>query len=385
MSSGRPMTLALGRQLADHLITLLAPVCERIEIAGSIRRGQREVHDIELVAIPRLVQHGGQLDLFGGVTNAKINSLLDEKLDLLLISDFIVKRPHLSTSDFITAWGAKYKKFLVARDGKAITRLSTLVQVDLYITTAPQWGSIFTIRTGPAEFGHALVTYIKNHTPYRQQDGGLIDIRTGTFVPTPEEQDYFAAVGLRYVPPEKRNSHTIVPDLPQWKRAEIGKKSEPPAQAPKNQPEREPTAPALESESPTIVVNVGGDRSRCDVYIGRPSKWGNPFVIGRDGTREEVIVQYEAWIQTQPLLLAALGELQGKRLGCYCAPLPCHGDVLARLADRRENHTVYNDSVESAGGEQVSEQTAGESGMVYTDDVSVRAAIRQRLETVLEV
>ena len=73
-----------------------------------------------------------------------------------------------------------------------------------------------------------------------------------------------------------------------------------------------------------------------DVYIGRPSKWGNPFHIGTDGTREVVIAKYEAWITTQPHLMAAIGELAGKRLGCYCAPKPCHGDVLARLANDGE-------------------------------------------------
>lgn len=81
----------------------------------------------------------------------------------------------------------------------------------------------------------------------------------------------------------------------------------------------------------TVVVHR---REPHDVYIGRPSKWGNPFHIGaKHGDRAAVIAKYAAWIQTQPHLLAALGELRGKRLGCYCAPLACHGDVLARLAD----------------------------------------------------
>ena len=73
-------------------------------------------------------------------------------------------------------------------------------------------------------------------------------------------------------------------------------------------------------------------RSAFDVYIGRPSKWGNPFAIGKDGTREEVITKFEAWIKTQPHLLAALPELHGKVLGCWCSPQACHGDVLSRLA-----------------------------------------------------
>jgi hypothetical protein len=64
-----------------------------------------------------------------------------------------------------------------------------------------------------------------------------------------------------------------------------------------------------------------------------PSKWGNPFVIGRDGTRDDVVARYEAWLLAQPELVAALPELAGKTLGCWCAPRACHGDVLARLAN----------------------------------------------------
>jgi hypothetical protein len=81
------------------------------------------------------------------------------------------------------------------------------------------------------------------------------------------------------------------------------------------------------------VVNKARTR-QFDVYVGRPSKWGNPFRIGPDGTREEVIAKYEAWLLARPDLMAALGELRGKVLACWCAPLPCHADVLARLADR---------------------------------------------------
>lgn len=70
-----------------------------------------------------------------------------------------------------------------------------------------------------------------------------------------------------------------------------------------------------------------------DVYIGRPSKWGNPFAIGRDGTREQVIEKYRGWVMSQPHLMGALSQLKGKRLGCWCAPLACHGDVLKELAE----------------------------------------------------
>ena len=69
-----------------------------------------------------------------------------------------------------------------------------------------------------------------------------------------------------------------------------------------------------------------------DVYIGRPSKWGNPFTIGKDGTRIEVISKYEDYLVKNPKLFNALPELKNKILGCWCAPKPCHGDVLARFA-----------------------------------------------------
>ena len=79
----------------------------------------------------------------------------------------------------------------------------------------------------------------------------------------------------------------------------------------------------------TTVVNVR--TSQYDVYIGRPSQWGNPFHIGRDGTRAEVIAKYRAYARR--FARSELAKLKGKRLGCYCHPLPCHGDVLAELAD----------------------------------------------------
>lgn len=81
----------------------------------------------------------------------------------------------------------------------------------------------------------------------------------------------------------------------------------------------------------TKVVNI---KRPFDVYIGRPGPWGNPFFIGRDGTREAVVKKYESWFRARPDLMArAKSELKGKTLGCYCKPLPCHGDVLAKYAD----------------------------------------------------
>lgn len=86
----------------------------------------------------------------------------------------------------------------------------------------------------------------------------------------------------------------------------------------------------------TTVVHV---KDKYDVYIGRgnavfpQSKWANPFRIGPDGTRKEVIQKYRNWIITQVDLLACLHELKDKRLGCWCHPQECHGDFLAALVD----------------------------------------------------
>jgi hypothetical protein len=83
-----------------------------------------------------------------------------------------------------------------------------------------------------------------------------------------------------------------------------------------------------------------GLRPQADrVYVGRNlvdgvrGKWGNPFYVGIDGTREEVVARYRAWVTANPALMAALGELRGKDLVCHCAPEPCHADVLLELAN----------------------------------------------------
>lgn len=65
------------------------------------------------------------------------------------------------------------------------------------------------------------------------------------------------------------------------------------------------------------------------IYIGRGSPWGNPFVIGIDGDRDEVCRRYEEEI----LPTLDVSPLRGKHLVCYCAPARCHGDALLRRAN----------------------------------------------------
>jgi len=81
----------------------------------------------------------------------------------------------------------------------------------------------------------------------------------------------------------------------------------------------------------TKVVNVYKDA--YTVYIGRPSKWGNPFEIGKDGSRGEVLQKYKKYILKRPELLEMLPQLKNQTLGCFCKPKPCHGDILIELLE----------------------------------------------------
>jgi hypothetical protein len=86
--------------------------------------------------------------------------------------------------------------------------------------------------------------------------------------------------------------------------------------------------------TPKVLNRNRTQRTKGVVYIGRPSKWGNPFVIGPDGSREDVIQKYRAWLYSRPDIMAeARRELKGQDLLCYCAPKTCHGDVLLGIAN----------------------------------------------------
>ncbi len=88
----------------------------------------------------------------------------------------------------------------------------------------------------------------------------------------------------------------------------------------------------MKKEQVTKVVHC--KREPYDVYIGRPSKWGNPFRIKKESDRKASIEKYRKWIMKQPKLLAQLRELKGKTLGCWCKPKLCHGDILVELVNK---------------------------------------------------
>ena len=87
------------------------------------------------------------------------------------------------------------------------------------------------------------------------------------------------------------------------------------------------------TSKPRVLNQQTDGRPEGSIYVGRPTKWGNPFVIGRDGSREEVIDKYREWLVGNASLLADLAELRGQDLVCWCAPKSCHADVLLEVAN----------------------------------------------------
>lgn len=97
----------------------------------------------------------------------------------------------------------------------------------------------------------------------------------------------------------------------------------------------------------TVVVNLR--RETYDVYIGRAEGergvYGNRFEIGRDGTREEVIrlfrIDFYQRLHFEPGFLEKVLLLEGKRLGCFCKPLACHGDIYVEFLEERTKGASY--------------------------------------------
>ena len=90
-----------------------------------------------------------------------------------------------------------------------------------------------------------------------------------------------------------------------------------------------------------VVRMVKGSAPAGAVAIGRGSVWGNPFLLGADGTREQVVAKfyhYAQWrLQREPNWLEPLRD---KDLACFCAPQACHGDAILSLLDRKEEEVV---------------------------------------------
>ena len=193
--------LAQAEPIAREALALFAPACLRLEIAGSIRRRRPDVADVELVAVPRLEPI---LDLFGEQRGEQdtLHALCRQ-----LLADGVLS--HRPDKNGVQSFGPKSKR--VVYHGRA-----GALPLDLFaVTDVAQWGAIFAIRTGPALFAKRLVTprLYGGYMPMgmREWEGALWD---GTrLVETPEETDFFTALGVAWLPPEQRTDEVQLAPL----------------------------------------------------------------------------------------------------------------------------------------------------------------------------
>lgn len=166
--------------VATELVRALKDSCERLEIAGSLRRGLPYVGDIELVAIPKIetVDHVDEGDLFKPTAKREVHRLW-EQLDLVAGRSY-------------TKCGDLYRQFV--HQG---------IKVDLFTASRWTWGNIFLIRTGPSEFSHHVMVKL-NEKGYTSRDGVIIRISDTKAMSTPSEQYVFDLAGIPYREPHQR-------------------------------------------------------------------------------------------------------------------------------------------------------------------------------------
>jgi DNA polymerase/3'-5' exonuclease PolX len=175
-------------------VSLLKDNCERIEIAGSIRRQKEEVGDIELVAIPKFVETKSNT-LFGEPVR---QSLLENLLYRMEQQRILVRR----SVNGHTGWGERYKRaaFATGNDPNNPWWLA----VDLFIVLPPsQFGLQYLVRTGSADFSHRM--FARANELGLHSENGAWRRADGSVVECPEEADVFNVLGLDFIPPEDRH------------------------------------------------------------------------------------------------------------------------------------------------------------------------------------
>lgn len=192
---------AHANTVAEVIVHYLKPACERIEIAGSLRRKKERVGDIEIVAIPKITY---DKDLLGQDTGTGKLLELEAALDRLNRSGDGPLVPE--------TMGDRYWKLHETRtritgklnaDG-SIEKSLTGIQADLFLVRKPaQWGPLFCIRTGSAEFSKKMMIALRARG-YRCEDGRVLD-RKNKLVDCPEEIDFFRAAGVKWFDPPTRS------------------------------------------------------------------------------------------------------------------------------------------------------------------------------------
>jgi DNA polymerase (family X) len=177
-TTGWPRKLALN--VAEELHETLGPACERLAIAGSLRRGEPVVGDVELLAISKI---GGQ--------DGNLYNLLDRELDDLLTRGVLELR--LNRRGNRIGYGP-LNKYLV--------HLSTGVAVDLFSATPENWGMAYLVRTGPKDFNIRVMRRFRALGLEGHAYGGVS--RGQETVACPDEETVFQLLGWPYLKPQQR-------------------------------------------------------------------------------------------------------------------------------------------------------------------------------------
>lgn len=192
MTCEKMLSHSAARAVAEAVASAMTPHCLRCEIAGSIRRGKPEVKDIEIVAIPKWEPRPDPASLFGEEiqTNLLRNWALSPECPVRWIKP--------GTSEVLD-WQPK-------ADGRYWRGLIKGIKLDLFITEPLRWGVTQLIRTGSADFSHAIATHALQ-SGYKFHEGGLWRMVGGvpiTQIETPDEASVFRALGLRWIEPQCR-------------------------------------------------------------------------------------------------------------------------------------------------------------------------------------
>lgn len=186
MSEKKKWRAADAILLASVLKTLIGQYCERIEIAGSLRRQKEWVGDIELLYIPRFEERPD------GLFDKKPVSLVDECLDAMLKAGELQKRP---SKTGVFTWGAQNKLGIHVETG---------IPVDFFATDAVRWWVALVIRTGSKETNLRLTTGAQKRGGQIHAYGSGVTFKDGREVTATSEQEVFDLCGVPYLPPEKR-------------------------------------------------------------------------------------------------------------------------------------------------------------------------------------
>jgi DNA polymerase/3'-5' exonuclease PolX len=178
---------AIARKVAEQLVTELAPRCERIEIAGSLRRGKADVGDIEILYVPRI----GQVHVAGELF-PKSGSLADELIEQWLTRGVLTKRSSINGS---ATWGAQNKLAMHVASG---------IPVDLFATTGERWFVSLVVRTGSKEMNTHLASSALRRGMQLHAYGVLENTKTGEQIIPQSEREVFERLGVSYREPTER-------------------------------------------------------------------------------------------------------------------------------------------------------------------------------------